>query len=153
MKKIIPLVLCMLLTGCGTTKHIVTETQTIYNYVDSIKWHDSTIYTTLPLEAYQIYTNMLDTLKLETSLAAAKAYLDTTNKLLTGSIENKKDSIKSQIKWKEKIVYRHSVVIKEFPVEVIQEVKFLPKSYWIFLGFSILCLVYFGIKIYLKFIK
>lgn len=150
MKKLYLILLCALVVGCSTQKHIIIETQTITNYVDSTIWHDSTIFTPIPVEVYNDYTSMLDTLDLETSLAKARAYLDTTDKKLKGSIENKKDSIKTQIKWKEKIVYRDSTIIKEVPVEVIKEVTHIPNSYWWFLGFSILCVVYFGIKIYLK---
>ena len=96
----------------------------------------------------------LDTLKLETTYAKAEAYLDTSNTVLRGTIENKSDvPVKTQIKWKEKIVYRDSTVIKEVPVEVTKEVIKYPKTYWWFMAMSIAALVYIIIKVYLKFKK
>ena len=108
--------------------------------------------TYLDKERYVDVVKPLDTLKLETSYAKAEAYLDTANVVLRGSIENKPDvPVKIQIKWKEKIVYRDSIVTKEIPVEVTKEVTKYPKTYWWFMGFSILALVYLGLKLYLKF--
>lgn len=98
----------------------------------------------------------MDTLKLETSYAKAEAYLDTANTVLRGTIENKSDvPVKTQIKWKEKIVYKDSIRIveKEVPVEVIKEVKVYPKTYWLFMAISIAALAYIILKVYLKFIK
>ena len=152
MKKILYLTVLLLLTfGCGVTKKTiqidhVTET----HYVDSTRWHDSTIYYIVPIERYRDYTSLLDTLKLETSLAKAEAYVDTTNNTLKGSIENKKDSIKTVIKWKERIIQKDSLVYKEVPVEVEKEVTKYPKSYWWFMGFTILAALYVALKVYMK---
>lgn len=152
MKKILYLTVLLLLTfGCGVTKKTiqidhVTET----HYVDSTRWHDSTIYYIVPIERYRDYTSLLDTLRLETSLAKAEAYVDTTNNTLKGSIENKKDSIKTVIKWKERIVQKDSLVYKEVPVEVEKEVTKYPKSYWWFMGFTILAALYVALKVYMK---
>lgn len=98
--------------------------------------------------------NDYDTLNLETSYAKATAYVDTTHRTLRGAIENKPDApVKTQIKWKEKIVYKDSIVTKEVPVEVIKEVTKYPKTYWWFMAISIAALVYIIIKVYLKFKK
>lgn len=97
-----------------------------------------------------------DTLNLETTYAKAQAYVDTTLRALKGSIENKPDvPVKTQIKWKERIIYRDSIktVEKEVPVEVIKEVKVYPKTYWWFMAISIAALVYIILKVYLKFKK
>lgn len=152
MRKLLYLTVLLLLTlGCGVTKKTIqidhiTET----HYVDSTRWHDSTIYYIVPIERYRDYTSLLDTLKLETSLAKAEAYVDTTNNTLKGSIENKKDSLKTVIKWKERIVQKDSLVYKEVPVEVEKEVTKYPKSYWWFMGFTLLTGIYFGLKVFLK---
>ena len=152
MKKLIYLALLLLFTfGCCTPRHTtVIDHKTEIHYIDSTRWHDSTIYYTIPVERYRDYTSLLDTLKLETSLAKAEAYVDTTNNTLKGSIENKKDSLKTVIKWKEHIVYRDSIEYKEVPVEVTKEVTKYPKSYWWLLGATILTVIYFALKIYLK---
>ena len=121
------------------------------HHVDSIAWHDSTIVHYLEKERYVDIVKPLDTLNLETTYAKATAYLDTTMRALRGSIENKDVPVKTVIKWKEKIEYRDSITVKEVPVpvEVIKE-KY-PKSYWWLLGIVVAALIYFGIKIYLKF--
>ena len=148
------LILTILLVGsCGIFKHKTTpvKEETIVHHVDSIAWHDSTIITYLEKERYVDIVKPLDTLKLETAYAKAEAYLDTANTVLRGSIENKDTPVKTIIKWKEKTVIRDSIQIKEVPVEVIKEVTKYPKTYWWFMGFTILVTVYFGIKTYLKF--
>lgn len=130
--------------------------ETIVHYIDSISWHDSTVISYLTKERYVDIVKPLDTLKLETSYAKAEAYLDTANTVLRGTIENKSDvPVKTQIKWKEKIVYKDSIRIveKEVPVEVIKEVKVYPKTYWLFMAISIAALAYIILKVYLKFIK
>lgn len=152
MRKILYLtVLLSLVIGCGVTKKTIqidhiTET----HYVDSTRWHDSTIYYIVPIEKYRDYTSLLDTLKLETSMAKAEAYVDTTNNILKGSIENKKDSIKTVIKWKERIIQKDSLVYKEVPVEVEKEVVKYPKTYWWFMGFTILAALYVALKVYMR---
>ena len=139
------------MSSCGGTKYIPVKEQTIIHQIDSIAWHDSTIVTYLEKERYVDIVRPLDTLRLETSYAKAEAYLDTTYKALRGTIENKDTPVKTQIKWKEKIVYRDSIQTKEGPVEVVKEVTKYPKSYWWFMGISVLALIYIGIRVYLKF--
>ena len=157
MKRYLPqilLTLLFLVPSCGVVKHCPQKEETIVHVVDSIAWHDSIVITYLDKERYVDVVKPLDTLKLETSYAKAEAYLDTANVVLRGTIENKSDvPVKTQIKWKEKIVYRDSIVTKEIPVEVTKEVTKYPKTYWWFMGFSILTLVYLGLKLYLKFKK
>jgi hypothetical protein len=144
----------LLLTACGVTHHLPPESEhTIVHYIDSIAWHDSTIIHYLTKERYVDITKPLDTLNLETSYAKAEAYLDTSMNVLRGSIENKDVPIETVIKWKEKIVYKDSIQVKEipYPVEVPKEVTKYPKTYWWLLAFSILSAAYFGVKTYLKF--
>lgn len=155
MKKIlVALALLLCSFGCKVTHYLPPATeQTVVHYVDSIAWHDSTIITYLEKERFVDIVKPLDTLKLETTYAKATAYLDTEYVALRGSIENKEVPVETQIKWKEKIVYKDSVLIKEtpYPVEVVKQVTKYPKTYWVFLGISILFLLYIILKIYLKF--
>lgn len=144
------LVTATLLTYCACPKETIIEHQTITHYVDSTRWHDTTIYHVIPVERYRDYTSLLDTLHLETSMAEAKAYVDTSNNILKGSIENKNDSIKTVIKWKERLIYRDSIQIKEVPVEVEKLVTKYPKSYWWFMGITIALTIYVALKIFLK---
>lgn len=81
---IITLLFC--LTACRGTREVVeTKYETVY--VDSVVTRDSTIY--IPVERYVDIVNQLDTLKLQTSLSEAYAYLDTSMNMLRGEIRNK----------------------------------------------------------------
>lgn len=124
-----------------------------YNYIDSVRFVDSLIEVPVYKEYYKDYADMLDTLNMETSLASAKAYLDTANKKLNGEIRNKNTTIQYQIKWKERIVYKDSIVYQKeeipVPVEVVKTKH--PKYEWILWVWSILSLLGLAAFIYLKF--
>lgn len=155
MKKLVYiLTILAVLMGCGTTHHTPSEnTNTHYEIRDSVRYIDSLVPVPIPVERIVDIVPVYDTLKLETSVAKAQAYVDTTTHTLRGSIQNKKDSIKTIIKYKEHIVveYRDSVSIKTVPVEVKVEKKVVPSWCWWMLGINVLILVLLGIKLYLKF--
>lgn len=137
--------------SCGPIKQIPVET--IINYKDStvVNTIDSVIY--IPKERIVDVVAPYDTLKLETNMAKAEAYVDTTLHLLKGSIENKK-GVTEKIKYKEKLVYRDSVVTKEVPVEVPVEVV-KHKHYWyepILWLFALLSIGYIGLKLAKKYL-
>ena len=146
---ILPLIL--LLTCCGTIKKVPITEKIIYRQIDSITWHDSTIYHHIPVEKIVDIVPTYDTLRLETSIAKSEAYIDTLTHSLKGSLENKKDSIKTIIKWKEKIIIKDSLITKEVPVEVIKEVKYVPTWAWISLIVNIIVGLFIVFKLYLKF--
>ena len=139
--------------GCGTTHHTPsTDTQVHYEIRDSIRYIDSLVPVPIPVERIVDVVPVYDTLKLETSVAMAQAYVDTTTHTLRGSIQNKKDSIKTIIKYKEHIVveYRDSVSVQTIPVEVPVIKKVVPSWCWWLLGLNILILILFAIRLYLK---
>lgn len=152
--------ICLLLSpiflpSCGVVHHgKPIKEETVIHYIDSTRWHDSTVVSYLIKERYVDIRSIYDTLHLETSYAEATAYVDTSYKALKGIIENKSDiPVKTQIKWKERIIYRDSIITKEVPVEVIKEVTKYPKTYWWFMAISIAALAYIILKVYLKFKK
>lgn len=149
MKKIfnIIIIILTLCTACKTIQYVPVKGDTVVEYRDTTIWKDSLIYT--PVEVVKEVVPQMDTLNMETSLATATAYVDTTTNTLKGSIKNKK-GITEQIKWREKIVYRDSLVTQEVPVEVqvTKEVKVNPwyeKILWVL---SLLAVVMIGRKIY-----
>lgn len=154
LKKILPLIIILcFISSCGITSQVPIET--IINYKDSTIVHtvDSVVYT--PIYEVKDIVNQLDTLHLETDLAAAQAYLDTSLNLLKGSIKNKKEQ---QVKYiyKDRIQYRDSIQIKEVPVEVVKEkiIRKAPWYNWILWPFSIIgfiSILLLAIKLYLKF--
>ena len=144
MKRILFLILFILLTSCSTIKYIpvketeyVTVTETLVDTV--IKWEP-------PVE--KIVNETKDTTStVETSLAKSTATV--SNGTLHHSIENKKDSIKTKIVYKDKIVTKTEY--KEVPVEIKIEKKVVPKWCWWLLGINILVIIGFAIRLYFRF--
>ena len=155
MKKVLLYILIgIALASCANTKKVPKTTEvTIVTYKDSVAWHDSTIYHEVYHEHYKDYTGLLDTLKMETTYNTFTAYNDTLSNHLMVEVENKDISLPIQIKWKEKVVYKDSLVYvtQEVPVEVEVVKKVYPKSYWVLLALVILGAIVGGIKLYLKF--
>ena len=143
MKRLI-ILLTLLLTSCSTIKYVpvketeyVTVTETLVDTV--IKWAP-------PVE--KIVNETKDTTStVETSLAKSTATV--SNGTLHHSIENKKDSVKTKIVYKDKIVTKTEY--KEVPVEVEVEKKVVPSWCWWLLGINILVIIGFAIRLYFRF--
>ena len=128
--------------GCKSPKHINTET--VVRYIDStvISYRDSLIEVEIPKEKIVNIVALPDTLNMETSLATAKCWVDTTitPNALKGELENKKDGVLIKTVYlpsKERIVYRDSIQTKEVevPIEVVKYKT--PKWAWyVLLGFA-----------------
>ena len=142
MKRILFLIL-LLFVSCSTIKYVPVKGEDIYHTEYITK--DSIVYT--PVEVIKEVAPELDTLYMETSVAKAKAYLDTNLNILNGEMKNKKEII-----YKDKIVYRDSIIIQkqEVPVEVEVEKKVVPKWVYYSLGLNILILFFFLGRLILK---
>ena len=114
----------------------------VISYRDSIK--------IIPVEKIVDVVPTYDTLKMETSVAKAQAFVDTTTHTLKGSLQNKKE-IEYKYIYKDRIEYRDSIVYEPKPYPVEKEVKYIPKLYKYSLRFSILVLIVFSLFVYLKF--
>ena len=116
----------LLIVSCATIKPVPVET--IINYKDStiVNVIDSTVY--IPKERIVDIVPAYDTLHLETTKAVAQAWVDTTNHVLRGSIENK-TGVEYKYIYKDKIQWKDSIVTKEVPVPVEVE-KTVYKHYW-----------------------
>ena len=143
MKRLLLFIL-LLLTSCSTIKYVpvketeyVTVTETIVDTV--IKWVP-------PIEKVDKETKDT-TSTVETSLAKSTA--NVSNGTLHHTIENKKDSIKTKIVYKDKIVTKTEY--KEVPVEVEVVKKVVPSWCWWLLGINILAVIYFAIRLYFRF--
>ena len=143
MKRILFLIL-LLFVSCSTIKYIpvketeyVKVTETVVDTV--IKWAP-------PIEKVDNETK--DTTSMvETSLAKSTATV--SNGTLHHTIENKKDSIKTKIVYKDKIVTKTEY--KEVPVEVEVVKKVVPGWCWWLLGINILVIIGFAIRLYFRF--
>ena len=142
MKRILFLIL-LILTSCSTIKYVHVKGEDIYHTEYVTK--DSIVYT--PVEVIKEVAPELDTLYMETSVAKAKAYLDTNLNTLKGEMKNKKEII-----YRDKIVYRDSIVIQkqEVPVEVEVEKKVVPNWCWCLLAINILVTIVFAIRLYFR---
>ena len=138
------------LTSCSCFKnvpreeiHYVQKDSIILKIVDSVRY--------IPVERYVDIIPEYDTLKLETSLAQAQAFVDTNTHTLKGKIENKK-GVEKCVKIVEKYVEKCDTIFVKVPVtvEVIKEKKVVPKFFWYLLGFVALVALVYAVKIYLK---
>lgn len=152
------LIILSIISSCGVIKPTLppSSDSTVVHVIDSIAWHDSTIFHVVPKEIYNDYTSLLDTLKLNTSYSEFESWVDTNSNVLKGTAKNIVDKVPVQIKWKEKIVYKDSIkVVKEpYPVEVEKVIRKAPWYNWIlwpFAVFGLLSLLLLAVKIYLKF--
>lgn len=143
--------------ACATVRPVPVETTTHAETIvrDSIRWKDSTIYVQVPIERYVDVVPVYDTLKLETSLAKADAYVDTSTHTLKGHLENKRDSIRTIIKYQDRKVEirKDSIIVKEVPVEVEVPVRYVPSFYKWCLAWSIVSLLLLTLWLYLKFFR
>lgn len=138
--------------GCSTTRYATVSgvEKEVTNYKDSIRIRDSIV--VIPVERIVDIVPQYDTLKLETTQARAKAYVDTTLHLLRGSIENK-DKAKTEVREVIRFVERTDTIYVEKPVpyEVEKQVRYVPSFYkfclWWFIGSVILIAIYVVLKI------
>lgn len=114
--------LILALFGCSPIrKTIITEKVEVIQR-DSTVIKDSIVVT--PVE--KVVEIAPDTLYMETTLAKARAYFDTTICMLRGNMENKQQLVQ-KIEYRDKYVFRDSISYKEVPVEVEKPVKYVPK--------------------------
>ena len=151
MKKLFIALFVALAVSCGTPKVVYVPGETKVEYRDSVIYKTDTLKIDVPKEVVKEVVPQLDTLKMETSVAEAKAWVDTSFNALRGVLKNKDTALKQvQVVYKEKISYRDSLVLKPYPVEVTKEVKYVPKLVKIFAWIGVLSILavalYFLIK-------
>ena len=138
--------------GCSTTRYVpVKETEKeVVNFKDSIQIRDSIVI--IPVERIVDVVPAYDTLRLETTQAKAKAYVDTTLHLLRGSIENK-NKAKTEVREVIRFVERTDTIYIEKPVpyEVEKKVKYVPAIYKLSLIFMIATIFLTVIRLILKY--
>ena len=138
--------------GCSTTRYVpVKEVEKeVTSHKDSIRIKDSIV--VIPVERIVDIVPVYDTLKLETTQARAKAYVDTTLHLLRGSIENK-DKAKTEVREVVKFVERTDTLYidKPVPYEVEKQVKYVPAIYKLSLIFMIATIVLTIIRLILRY--
>ena len=138
--------------SCSTTRYVpVKETEKeVINYKDSIRIKDSIVI--IPVERIVDVVPAYDTLKMETTQARAKAYVDTTLHLLRGSIENK-NKAKTEVREAVKFVDRTDTLYidKPVPYEVEKQVRYVPAIYKLSLIFMIATIILTIIRLILRY--
>lgn len=137
----------LLVCSCGTPKYITVKEK---EYIkDTVILKADTVKVEIPKEVVVNVVPQLDTLKMETSVAEAEAYLDTLTQTLKGSIKNKKTELQKEIQTVEKIKYVEHKVEVPVPYEVVK--KKTPRWAWVLLACNISLLIGFLVNLKLKF--
>ena len=146
MKKSSLLLVLLFLISCGTTKYVPTDTKETIVYRDSIIYIKDTIEVQIPYEVVKETIPVIDTSVIKTSYAESIAYIDTLNKEIVHTLEQKGE-LKTPIDTMYLINYIdrevEKVVIKEVEVEVPEYNGF----FYFLLSYFVLCLLYFIFKI------
>ena len=138
--------------GCSTTRYATVSgvEKEVVNYKDSIRIRDSIV--VIPVEKIVDVVPTYDTLKLETTQARAKAYVDTALHLLRGSIENK-EKAKTEVREVVRFVERTDTIYVEKPVpyEVEKRVRYVPSFFKFTALFFVGVILLIIIRIVLKY--
>ena len=138
--------------GCSTTRYVPVKEieKEVTNHKDSIRIRDSIV--VIPVERIVDIVPQYDTLKMETTQAKAKAYVDTTLHLLRGSIENK-NKAKTEVREVVKFVERTDTLYidKPVPYEVEKQVRYVPAIYKLSLIFMIATIALAIIRLILRY--
>lgn len=138
--------------GCSTTRYATVSgvEKEVVNYKDSIRIRDSIV--VIPIERIVDVVPAYDTLKMETTQAKAKAYVDTTLHLLKGSIENK-DKAKTEVREVVKFVEKTDTLYieKPIPYEVEKKVRYVPSFFKFTALFFVGVILLMIIRIVLKY--
>ena len=133
----------IMLNACGAPKYItVKETEYIK---DTVKIKADTVRVEVPKEVVVNVVPELDTLRMETSVAEAEAYLDTLTQTLKGQLRNKKTELKKEIQTIEKTKFVERKVEVPVPYEVVKTK--VPRWAWVLLAFNVSLLIGFIIKL------
>lgn len=133
----------LLACSCGTPKYITVKEKEIVK--DTVILKADTVRVPVPVEVQVDVVPKLDTLKMQTSVAEAEAYLDTLTNTLKGQIKNKKTNLEKEIQTVEKIKFVERKVEVPVPYEVVKTK--VPRWAWVLLACNISLLIGFLIKL------
>lgn len=135
-----------LLIGCSTPRLIPSSNIKIVSK-DSLVINTKLVSIAIPNESHSIITKKKS--HLETSVATSDAEIDSLG-MLHHTLNNKKDSLKREIQYLDKIVYRDSITTKEVPVEVKVPVRYIPKFYQFTFAFFVIFVLFIVVKLLIK---
>lgn len=148
---IVMLALVGLLSGCSTKKVVQKERSDEKVRIEYREiWHTDTV--TVPLPGERIEVIRTDSSHLETALSVSKASIRPDGTLYH-TLENKPFSPRIEVKWKDRIILRDSIVYrdKEIPYPVEKELNRWQKFRMNIGGYALLALagigVYYAVKL------
>lgn len=138
MKKIAIFTLFLLFMGCAATKPatVPIQSETIIEYRDTTIYLEKVIEVPVPVERVVEVVPRFDTLRMETGVAKAECWADTTNRVLRGRMENKQTALKGKIDTCFVVEYVDRFTEKEVAVEVPVDVPYIPKFAWLCIIFT-----------------
>lgn len=138
MKKIAIFTLFLLFMGCAATKPatVPIQSSTIIEYRDTTIYLEKVIEVPMPVERVVEVVPRFDTLRMETGVAKAECWADTTNRVLRGRMENKQTALKGKIDTCFVVEYVDRFTEKEVAVEVPVDVPYIPKFAWLCIIFT-----------------
>lgn len=138
MKKIAIFTLFLLFIGCAATKPatVPIQSETIIEYRDTTIYLEKVIEVPVPVERVVEVVPRFDTLRMETGVAKAECWADTTNRVLRGRMENKQTALKGKIDTCFVVEYVDRFTEKEVAVEVPVDVPYIPKFAWLCIIFT-----------------
>ena len=137
------ILVAIMLSACSTPKYITVKEK---EYIkDTVVVKADTVKVEVPKEVVVNVVPELDTLRMETSVAEAEAYLDTLTQTLKGSLKNKKTELKKEIQTIEKTKFVERKVEVPVPYEVVKTK--VPRWAWVLLAFNVSLLIGFLIKL------
>lgn len=138
MKKIAIFTLFLLFMGCAATKPatVPIQSSTIIEYRDTTIYLEKVIEVPMPVERVVEVVPRFDTLRMETGVAKAECWADTTNRVLRGRMENKQTALKGKIDTCFVVEYVDRYTEKEVAVEVPVDIPYIPKFAWLCIIFT-----------------
>ena len=147
-KLILVALLALLLTNCKTIQYVPIETDTQVHIVDSVAIHYLDSIRIYEATRYRDMAWMGDTLRIRGQRSTAWAVADTTKEMLIGGLEEDKVEEKVRYVYRDREILKDSIrtVEKPVPVEVVKEVKVIPK-FWMVFGIIGIVLSVLGITL------
>lgn len=139
MKKIVIFALTVLFVGCATPKivYVPTEAKTIIEYRDTTIRLVDTIKVDVPREVIKEVMPILETSRLETSVAYSEAYVDTIERRLHHRLHNKQTALKGKLDTIVRVEYVNEYIEVPIIKEVEVEKPYIPIFAWICIIFTV----------------
>lgn len=136
----------ILSNSCSAIKEIPVNTVERVEYRDSLIYIKDTVTVEVPHQVVKEIIPELDTSYLSTSLAGSVAYLDTTNRKIHHTLEQK-GTVQTVVDTLVEIQYVDRYIEREQPIEVVITKYKYDSLFWILLAWTVLTLVYIVIRL------